>query len=553
LKGIFQVKSIKWLQISDLHFGNPSNSFEDMREQLLEYIKRGEIDTVEYLFITGDIIYAGKGAVGTPIERYKSAIDYIDKLQRVLWKNMINTELKNKVFIVPGNHDLLRENDNFSRTVVMKELRNLIENNQSSKPKHINNTFEAMKNSGFIDFYNYYADEELLKNLKDDVHYCIELDDVVILHINSSFSSCENNEEGSLVIDSSLLRKALLKYDKDSPKPIIALAHHSFGYFSKREQENVEITLKKHGVSLYLCGHEHSRKSEKISKAEQVTPLSCFCCGTLVPTENMTVDTIIFWGEMNCTKKEGRILSYKGTQEGWSTDTSFGIAQGYVNGNHRFFNYTSDSSTSMQSPQAIVVTSESFARNEYFTQVNKKATKSLSIYGVRLTNVTKQFSFKKMVESGGVVRLCMINPEIVKEMAMSTPIAEPVCGLCSMGADNYCVFCQLINSSTKTIDYYRDLLNSYNRIINTLTECEKYRENIEVRTLNTFLPLSINIINENENNAEAIIEQYIPFSTEMERLLTKHEKMKDGVSFDAILNLFNNIWGNSEIIEEGEM
>lgn len=545
--------SVKWLQISDLHFGNPLNSLDDMREELLDYIERGEIDTVEFLFITGDVIYAGNGAVGTPCERYKNAIEYIEKLKKVLWKNTPESELKNRVFIVPGNHDLQRENGEFSRTSEMGGLKNTINNNKASEPKHKNNTYEAMNLSGFIDFYKNYASDELLKCLKENVHYCVELDDIVILHINSSFSSCEDNEEGSLIIDSTLLRKALSKYSKGFIKPIIALAHHGLLCLSNKEQEKVEKILKKHGVSLYLCGHEHTRNSVNISKFEQVTPLSCFCCGTLLSAENTEADTIVFYGEMNCMKREGRILSYRGTQEGWSTDTSFGRAQGYINGNHRLFNYKSDSNTSTQHPQAMVVTSGSIARNEYFTQLNKNAEKSLSIYGVRLTNVTKQFSFKNMIESGGVVRLCMINPKIVKELSMSISTAEPICGLCSMGAEKYCVFCQIMHSSLKIPDYYRDLQNSHNRLINLLVECKKYRGSIEVRTLNTFLPLSINIINECEKTAEAIIEQYIPFSIETERLLTKHEKEKDETSFGAILNLFNNIWNNSEVIKGGEI
>lgn len=54
------VRKINWLQISDLHFGEDSASSNKCRNQLKEYMRKlcDKKLRVDYIFITGDIVFA---------------------------------------------------------------------------------------------------------------------------------------------------------------------------------------------------------------------------------------------------------------------------------------------------------------------------------------------------------------------------------------------------------------------------------------------------------------------------------------------------------------
>lgn len=57
---------MRWLHISDIHFGYQPASSEKMRENLLQKVR--DIEAVDRLFITGDLRYGKKEGAAYPPE-----------------------------------------------------------------------------------------------------------------------------------------------------------------------------------------------------------------------------------------------------------------------------------------------------------------------------------------------------------------------------------------------------------------------------------------------------------------------------------------------------
>lgn len=91
---------IRWLHISDLHFGYNRYLVQNMREELFSRIKT--IEKIDYLFITGDLRYGKEEPDSYPEE----TVEFINGMKDALGLK------KESVFIVPGNHDVTRKDNN---------------------------------------------------------------------------------------------------------------------------------------------------------------------------------------------------------------------------------------------------------------------------------------------------------------------------------------------------------------------------------------------------------------------------------------------------------
>lgn len=84
--------SVQWLHLSDLHFGYEDNTVNQLRNELPDYLKNYfRNKKVDYIFITGDIIYGKADAE----KAYQQALSFIGEVM-----NAINVE-KEQIHIVP--------------------------------------------------------------------------------------------------------------------------------------------------------------------------------------------------------------------------------------------------------------------------------------------------------------------------------------------------------------------------------------------------------------------------------------------------------------------
>lgn len=95
---------IKWLHISDIHLNKTGTETRRMRMQLISYLKSAKV-LYDYLFVTGDLRYAPNGVFDPETCTFLSDV-----------MNAAHVRIEN-VFIIPGNHDIDREN--FDRKIIL--------------------------------------------------------------------------------------------------------------------------------------------------------------------------------------------------------------------------------------------------------------------------------------------------------------------------------------------------------------------------------------------------------------------------------------------------
>lgn len=197
---------------------------------------------------------------------------------------------------------------------------------------------------------------------------------------------------------------------------------------------------------------------------------------------------------------------------------------------------------------AQIVSNQSSERNIAFYEMNKRVENSLSIYGVGITNVSRNTElFDKILDRGGTVRLCMVNPCVLKvKNCLNTKVTEVDKEWCDIEDTNFCIYANHIEQYVRK-EYYEDIKRSYKRIKEYKEITKEKAGNFEVKLLKSFIPMSINIINENTKKAELIIEYNMPFTSK--RLMLSLNIEKHPNYYAQVKNVFDDIWNKAEELD----
>lgn len=300
---------MRWLHISDLHFGYDSATVEMMRKKLLQLSET--LKAVDCLFITGDLRYGKKEKTDYPAD----TLIFIQKLQKALHIESKDT------FVVPGNHDVNRSK------VLQSSIEEATNNYSTSSGIISDDVLEYIKfqRQPFLSLY-----KQICGRDEPGWHYCEQKNGFNIICLNTALFCCKDGEDGSLIVGSKLLNQ--LSESVDNTKPGIVLAHHDFDSLRQEELQNLEIVLKDMGGILYLCGHKHVALSRLQNTYRSDQDLHVFLCGTSMdkdPTLEQP-DMDIFVGEIDETGRAGCIYAYKWNRRyhDWTPDSDFSFPQG---------------------------------------------------------------------------------------------------------------------------------------------------------------------------------------------------------------------------------
>lgn len=248
---------MRWMHLSDIHFGYANASVDTMRRKLLE--KARTIEQVDCLFITGDLRY-GKTS---PLEYPQETLEFLVQLREAL--NLT----PNDVYIVPGNHDVDR------CQALTSVVEGLLKEYTTLDGDIDENTLEfiSSRRAAFKKLY-----QEICGRNEPELHYCETRENYNIICLNTAVACGRDGEDGDLIIGSALLNR--LSSMVDTSKPSIVLAHHDFDAFRLEERQKLEITLKELGATLYLCGHKHVAQYRQQNTFRTDKDLHVFLCGT---------------------------------------------------------------------------------------------------------------------------------------------------------------------------------------------------------------------------------------------------------------------------------
>ena len=290
----------RWLHISDLHFNDNDMSTVSLREELPLFLKRNNI-CCDYVFCTGDIRTANVAQNAFPDE----AAQYLVQLCAAVGTTT------DKLFIVPGNHDVNR--DAVGRDETVRKI--CYHRNGYYDPKYgiIDEIDLQTLYSGRKDFQDFLVKIYSEKRIKlytnpAQPHFNIETSDFNILHIDSTLTYTRDQEVSDLILGSKLLQNVLMTINPD--KPTILLSHYPYTSLLQEEKKYVRELLYRKRVGLWLAGHEHDH---------MVYPMDYFVslqAGELRMEERTNATVLV--GEYDERTGAGHVTAYTWFVEGWA-------------------------------------------------------------------------------------------------------------------------------------------------------------------------------------------------------------------------------------------
>lgn len=225
----------RWLHISDLHSLSGIKT-EIMRMALLSEIK--ENIPYSFILITGDLSDKNRG--------YSEAKELILNIAQKLSLS------QDKIFIVPGNHDVNRDvpPDRLNKCKELWDFNDLITNDE---------IFEELI-KGQDDFFGSYKEITNKDYPKSMIHFYQKFDNnVAIIHLNTAWMCSDSeNESGKLHLGLKKLHKLFSDNPKLNSSPIkIAIGHHRIDDFNEIVRNSFRTLLNEYDIDLYLGGHCH--------------------------------------------------------------------------------------------------------------------------------------------------------------------------------------------------------------------------------------------------------------------------------------------------------
>lgn len=244
-EGGFYMKKVTWLHLSDLHikkYNDDINGFGILIESLFDDIKHQiekEKLKIDFIFVSGDISFSGSAEELSTAEKVLTKIASISK---------VNLE---NVFLVPGNHDIVR-NRALKDCVSSYKFKGDFSNNLPNELSNV--VLHSLKN------YNSLANR-LNKNAIDnpnslfyEVKRKIAGKTISIIGLNTAWSAAEYTEPGQIILGEYQVRKSL--QSAENSDVIIALMHHPFSWLSDSDN-NISKDLLSKRTDFILTGHVH--------------------------------------------------------------------------------------------------------------------------------------------------------------------------------------------------------------------------------------------------------------------------------------------------------
>ncbi|WP_186095744.1 metallophosphoesterase [Burkholderia gladioli] len=237
---------VRWLHLSDFHFGLHPYEQKFSAKKLIEHLQEanGKGESPDFIFITGDVANSGK------LDEYELFVEEI--LSPII--GIFGNEFLDKIFIVPGNHDLDRNiNDGFSKEKFGKtDSPYFYPTSESAKRRNMlverfsafcENSLCASSN-GFSSVNGAFSEERQVNTTK-----------VGIVGLNTAWLCDGERDKESLTPGIPITREALDRVADAQIK--FVLGHHPFDWVHPAHKQPLQAIFAAH-QAIYLHGHMHT-------------------------------------------------------------------------------------------------------------------------------------------------------------------------------------------------------------------------------------------------------------------------------------------------------
>lgn len=248
---------LRWLHISDFHFKADVQYDQDvvlraLLKSLPKLIHR--IGHVDVVFATGDI-----ADTGLPSE-YVQATQFFDKIIEILGLS------KERLFVVPGNHDVDRRlGKGLVRSLSTRKEADAYFDPCQPLP-HIQQRQFAFSN-WFNEYFSGIRKFPEVTTCGDPETVVIRNSKIAVLPINTAVFSSDDQDHGKLHIGRRCVSDSMERLDVVDADLKFVLMHHSFDWLNSNETTNVKSAIRS-SADLILSGHMHWNEVEQVVSAE---------------------------------------------------------------------------------------------------------------------------------------------------------------------------------------------------------------------------------------------------------------------------------------------
>lgn len=262
------------LHLSDLHIDASSNTYSRLLKGLIKDIKKEIVavpDKSVVIAVTGDVLHKGEK------KSVPNAIKFFEDLYKVVKEKVV------AIYIVPGNHDKFRTEENkflipAYRTIGMDMEKKFDKEFYATFWKYQDETYSDAKGSGYSELtkriYEIFGvtDIENRRYIKDtfgvDViqvlgkKYCFVM-------LNTAWSCIDETDTRQLILGKFQIDEIKRQYHDlvdslvdDGVELTLVLGHHPIGALFGQEEDSIfseMISFEELNANAYLCGHTHDR------------------------------------------------------------------------------------------------------------------------------------------------------------------------------------------------------------------------------------------------------------------------------------------------------
>ena len=248
---------LKVIHISDFHLESENLSYQKSKiVDALILDMGGYVDNETLLFFTGDLIDKGG-------KEFKDSKNYFDSFLNVFINPIINAFpwLEKRFFIVPGNHDVVRNKINDIVDIGLRGSLKTVQDIDQFFERNINvelyterlMDYKNWEKRFYIDYHNKY-----LSNYENNFSYQIGSHKVGISCFNSSWMCKDDNDKENLIVGKKQIERSLEFLEGCDVK--LALMHHPLEFLIEFDREVVKEKLYKN-YDILFNGHVHQLDS----------------------------------------------------------------------------------------------------------------------------------------------------------------------------------------------------------------------------------------------------------------------------------------------------
>ncbi|MGD0951675.1 MAG: metallophosphoesterase [Methanotrichaceae archaeon] len=253
---------LTWLHLSDWHQGNKEFDRQVVADALIEDLERRatispDLAKIDFVVFSGDVAHSGK-----PEEYQAAKVEFFDRLLRATGLG------PDQLFIVPGNHDLNRDEFELLPPALLKPLESdtevqkwIVEERQRGLVLQPLNSFTK-----FVTAYTKQKNPDFANIRRLDV----DGKKIALLGLNSAWMcgrhtgiNGEIDDDGYVLVGEPQIHQPLKDMLDADIK--IAVLHHPFEWLKEFDRRHVEGRLINE-CNFILSGHRHTPEARQISR-----------------------------------------------------------------------------------------------------------------------------------------------------------------------------------------------------------------------------------------------------------------------------------------------